>query len=345
MTNQARFVHKTPNIMSSPTKTTTYDPLSVLAALLKGNIKTDPDDWKSRKEYARLLYDEGMTKEAAEVIWNAPSIPSIDLEIGFAVKILSKGAPRRAIRLLTQLQQLNEDKPVQNMGIANALLHHGMVMQAARFYGAAIQLDPSLVNPNLEHFLLWIDDAEKLWGDFQDQPKIFEELPWIKRENKEEESRLETLQSGHTTPIKIPGLAKSPAERGSNPLYTQNPRLNSPVSPPPAVTIPMDRVEDRHRLIDNHTGAETRVMGTAHHPSEGGNTFGVPLPQPHNEFYTAEFLPPVDTQPALESYEYYTPQLRLPRKNFVMRGNKIVRAAPAIDPSAGLPVRINYPQQ
>lgn len=330
--------------MNPPTKTSTYDPLTVLVSLLKGNIKVNPEDWKSRKEYARLLYDEGMTKEAAEVIWSAPSIPSIDLEIGFSVKILSKGAPRRAIRLLTQLQQLNEGKPVQNMGIANALLHHGMVMQAARFYGAAIQLDPSLANPNLEHFLLWIDDSEKLWGDFKDQPKIFEELPWIKRENQDEASRLDALKSGHTTPIKIPGLARSPAESGSNPLYTQDPRLNRPVSPPPAVTIPMDRVEDRHRLIDNKTGAETRIMGVVESQSQGGNTFGVPLPQTHTQFYAAEFLPPVDTQPVLETQEYYAPQIYLPRKNFVMRGNKIVRASPAIDPRAGLPVKLNQPR-
>jgi len=330
--------------MNSPKKTTSYDPLTVLVALLKGNINADPEDWTSRKEYARLLYDEGMTKEAAEVIWSAPSIPSIDLEIGFSVKILSKGAPRRAIRLLTQLQQLNEGKPVQNMGIANALLHHGMVMQAARFYGAAIQLDPSLANPNLEHFLLWVDDSEKLWGDFKDQPKIFEELPWIKRENQDEATRLEAFKSGHTTPIKIPGLAKSPAEFGSNPLYTQDPRLNRPVSPPPAVTISMDRVEDRHLLIDNNTGAETRTMGAEDSESQVGNTFGVPLPNAQN-YYAAEFLPPVDKQPTLESQGHYAPRLYLPRKNFVMRGNKIVRAAPAINPSAGLPVRINNPQQ
>lgn len=331
--------------MSSPTKTSTYDPLTVLVSILKGNIKSNPDDWKSRKEYARLLYDEGMTKEAAEIIWSAPSIPSIDLEIGFSVKILSKGAPRRAIRLLTQLQQLNQGKPVQNMGIANALLHHGMVMQAARFYGAAIQLDPSLANPNLEHFLLWVDDSEKLWGDFKDQPQIFEELPWIKREEKDQASQLAAFKSGHTTPIKIPGLAKSPGEFGSNPLYTQDPRLNRPVGPPPAVTIPMDRVEDRHLLIDNRSGAESRVTAfVEEQPAEVGNTFGVPLPNANQQFYAAEFLPPVQTQPILATDGTYAPHVYLPRKNFVMRGNKIVRAAPAIDPRAGAPVRINQSQ-
>ena len=319
-------------------KNPAYDPKSVLVNLLKSNLAADPEDWKSRKEYARFLYDENKAVEAAEVIWEAPYIPSVDLELGFALKILSKGSPRRAIRLLAHLQEVNEGKPVQNMGIANALLHHGLVMQAARFYGAAIQLDPTLANPNLEHFLLWVDDSEKMWGDFKDQPKIFEELPWIKREDKEEAARFVAFKSGHTTPVKIPGLARSPAELGSNPLYTQDPRLDSPVGPPPSVTIPMDRVEDKYRVYNNNTGAETSPYAEPTTEMPAGNTVDAPLPG------AQVVVPPTAMQPT-EYQEQQVPSsgprtVFVTNKNFVTSGNKIVRSRPAIDPREGNPMRI-----
>ncbi len=336
------------------------DPLSILLSLLTGNIEANPEDWKSRKEYARILYDEGKPKEAAEIIWNAPFIPSIDLEIGFAAKILSKGAPGRAIRLLAHLQELNAGKPVQNMALANALLHHGMVMQAARFYGAAVQLDPTLTNPNLEHFLLWVDDSEKLWGDFADKPKVFAELPWIKRSTEEEAKRLEAFKSGHTTPIKIPGLAAAPGETGSNPMYTQDSRRNQPVTPPPAVTIPMDRVEEKNRIFDNQSGANTGYDQIDETTAAAGSTFGVPLPglasgPPTGQLirppagpptvplaYPATALPPVP--PAMLAPER-KPRLLTPvPTQFITRGNKVVRASTPIDPREGGPVKIKKPK-
>ncbi len=340
------------------------DPLTVLITLLTGNIASNPEDWKSRKEYARLLYDEGKTKEAAEIIWEAPYIPSIDLEIGFAAKILAKGAPRRAIRLLAHLQELNEGKPVQNMALANALLHHGMVMQAARFYGAAVQVDPTLTNPNLEHFLVWVDDSEKLWGDFAEKPKVFSELPWIKRSTAEEAARLEAFKAGHTTPIKIPGLAVAPGEVGSNPMYTQDSRRDRPVTPPPAVTIPMDRVDERHLIIDNQNGANTGYNQDAESGAGNGSTFGVPLPAarvgapvaaptgpPTGQLiappagaptvplaYPSTALPPV--QPAMLKPRLLTP----PPTQFITRGNKVVRASPPIDPKDGGALKIKKPK-
>ena len=319
-------------------KTPTYDPKPVLVDLLKNKLEANPEDWNSRKEYARCLYDENKAEEAAQLIWDAPFIPSVDLEIGFAVKILSKGTPRRAIRLLAHLQEANEGKPVQNMGIANALLHHGLVMQAARFYGAAVQLDPTLANPNLEHFLLWVDDSEKMWGDFKDQPKLFAELPWIKREDKQEAARFAAFKSGHTTPVMIPGLARSPAELGSNPLYTRDPSLNSPVSPPPAVTIPMDRVEDKHRVIDNHSGAEINPYGAQVAYVPLGNTFDAPLPDSQNPVPETSFQP-TDSQGQAGSSPGPR-QLFVSSKSIVTSGNKIVRAKPAINPMEGNPVRI-----
>ena len=101
------------------------------------------------------MYNEGKTKQAAEIVWDAPEIPSIDLELGFAAKVLGKGAPQEghpSAQQPTRTQQ--RQGRCKTSRLANALLHYGMVMQAARFYGAAFADDPSLVNPDLEHFLL-----------------------------------------------------------------------------------------------------------------------------------------------------------------------------------------------
>ena len=80
-----------------------------------------PYDWENRKKLAQLLYNDNKIQQAAEIIWEAPEIPSIDLELGFAIKILGKGAPRRSIRLLTRIQELNDGKAVQNLGLS--LIH------------------------------------------------------------------------------------------------------------------------------------------------------------------------------------------------------------------------------
>ena len=242
-------------------------------------IASNPEDWESRKKLAQLLYNEGKTKQAAEIVWDAPEIPSIDLELGFAAKVLGKGAPQKAIRLLSSLQELNKGKPVQNLAIANALLHYGMVMQAARFYGAAFADDPSLVNPDLEHFLLWVDDKEKIWGDFkQDKPNLAE-LPWIKRDAKEAES-LKMAMQGHTTPVKIPNLAAVTAETVIHDMYSQASQLNVQSTPPPSVTIPMDRVNPKDVIIDSQLGAAQPVapgqQGQAAQPI--GQSTGQSLP-------------------------------------------------------------------
>src|SRR6478735_4773076 len=172
---------------------------------LRESLKENSADWDSRKQLAHRLYDEGSFQEAADVIWDTDEIPSIDVELAFAARILAKAAPRKAIRLLTALLEHNRGKAVQNLGLANALLHHGMVLQAARFYGAALEADPSLGNPDLEHFLLWTDDEETLWGDFQNRRPKLGELPWMKRDPLEA-LKLTSRINQHTTPVSLPNL-------------------------------------------------------------------------------------------------------------------------------------------
>lgn len=223
---------------------------SILADLIEKN----PDDWANRKKLAHLLYDADQAEKAAEIIWKAPEIPPIDLELGFAIKVLSKGTPRRAIRLLTFLQESNKDKPAQNLGIANALLNYGMVLQSARFYGAAMAGDPSLANPDLEHFLLWVDDKEKIWGDFSEESPDLATLPWMKRD-KDEAASLEAAMLGHTTPIKIPNLSKVTSEDVVNEMYKQSSAFDKKVTPPPSVTIAREAVKDKDIVYDDKLGA------------------------------------------------------------------------------------------
>lgn len=218
-------------------------------------FETPLADWESRKRLAHLLYDQGSYQEAAEIIWGVEEIPSIDIELAFAARILAKGSPRKAIRLLTALLELNRGKAVQNLGLANALLHHGMVLQAARFYGAALEADPTLGNPDLEHFILWIDDEEKLWGDFKRRRPQLGELPWMRDPKMAME--LTNRITLHTTPIKLPSLKPVAGEELRNDLYLQEPLKGMQPTPPPAVTIPMDRVNPKYRRFDDEMGAIT----------------------------------------------------------------------------------------
>jgi tetratricopeptide (TPR) repeat protein len=212
-------------------------------------------EWESTKRLAHLLYDKGSYQEAADLIWGVEEIPNIDIELAFAARILAKASPRKAIRLLSSLLELNRGKAVQNLGLANALLHHGMVLQAARFYGAALEADPSLGNPDLEHFILWIDDEEKLWGDFKRLRPQLGELPWMR--DPKLAMTLTNRISLHTTPIKLPSLLPAAGEELQNELYLQEPQRGMQPTPPPAVTIPMDRVDPKYRRFDSEMGAAT----------------------------------------------------------------------------------------
>lgn len=223
-------------------------------SFLREKLQNDPSDWETRRQLAHLLYDNDAFHEAAEVVWMAEHIPSNDIDLAYAARILAKAQPRKAIRLLAAVLELNRGKAVQNMGMANALLHHGMVLQAARFYGAALEADPSLVNPDLEHFILWTDDEMNLWADFTScRPKLGE-LPWMARDPMEA-LRLTSRVTFHTTPISVPSLPAVPGEDILNELYQQEIRKRGKITPPPAVTIPIDRVNPKDRRYDDRYGA------------------------------------------------------------------------------------------
>ena len=252
---------------------------------LRKALEADPADWQSRKDLAHLLYDRGDFQQAADLVWDTPEIPAIDIEIAFAARVLAKAAPRKSIRLLTAVLELNKGKAVQNMGLANALLHHGMVLQASRFYGAAMEADDSFANPDLEHFLLWTDDEETLWGDFQKRKPKLGELPWMKRDPREA-MKLTASVKVHTSPIKVPNLKPAAGEELGNDLYQQKAEKGAEPSPPPAVTIPMDRVDPKHRRFDSELGAESPAAKEPSPPEEpatpptGAGAPPAPVPPP-----------------------------------------------------------------
>lgn len=249
-------------------------------SFLKEKLKNDPTAWETRRELVHGLYNNQAYAEAAEIIWNADQIPSTDLDLAFAIRILAKAQPRRAIRLLTAVLELNAGKAVQNMAMANALLHHGMVLQAARFYGAALDADPSLVNSDLEHFILWSDDECTMWGLFEKHRPKLGELPWMIRDPKEA-LRLTSRVSLHTTPIYVPDLPAVAGEKIKHELYQQEPAHNAKITPPPAVTIPIDRVDPKDRLFDATYGASVVNSAPAKvvAPSEP-TTAPTPIPTP-----------------------------------------------------------------
>jgi len=242
--------------------------------ILRDKLRGDANDWESRRSLALALYDKGAFEEAADLVWDSPEIPNTDIDLAFASRILAKGRPRRAIRLLTAVLEQNRGKAVQNLGMANALLHHGMVLQAVRFYGAALEVDPSLANPDLEHFALWTDDEQTLWGDFKNRRPALGDLPWMTRDRQEAE-RLNTQPSRHTTPVYTPKLPNTPAEQLKHEIYQQEMKRNAKITPPPAVTIPIERVNPKDRRYDPNYGAE--VVGQETPPKSTEKAAPAPL--------------------------------------------------------------------
>ena len=221
---------------------------------LLNTLKQNPDIWSIRKEVARLLFDNSRYKEAADIVWSAPEIPAVDLDIAFAARVLSRAQPQRAIRLLQYVQEKVVDSPAKLLAIANALMHYGMVLQAAKFYGAATARDSSLANGDLEHFMLWLDDSQRLWGDWEKDGQKMEALPWVKRDQAKE-GDFEKMMSGLTTPIKVPGLKESPAEHLVNEYYRQVPIKDGEITAPPAVTVPLDQLKPDDVIHDDTRGA------------------------------------------------------------------------------------------
>ena len=187
---------------------------------LKERLSGNPEEWETRIRLANGLYEKEAYAEAAEVIWSSKQIPSRDLDIALSIHILGKAQPRKAIRLLSAIIEYNKGNPAHNMAMANAMLHFGMVLQAIRFYGAAIQEDPTLVNPDIEFFMLWSDDKNTMRGMFE---KNLGKLGQIHRKIRDpkEELNLNSRLSLYDAPIRLTDLSVAAGEEFKHEIYEQ----------------------------------------------------------------------------------------------------------------------------
>ncbi|MES2981994.1 MAG: hypothetical protein V4727_06745 [Verrucomicrobiota bacterium] len=191
---------------------------------LREKLTHNPTDWDTRLLFADGLYDKEAYAEAAEVIWNAKYIPSNDLDLALSIRILAKAQPRKAIRLLTAVLELNQAKPAHNLAMAAAMLHYGMVLQATRFYGAAVEADSNAVNPDLEYFILNFDEKSTMPGLLGKKLPKVGQIHRLVRDPREA-LMLSSRLSLSDHPICLPDLAIAAGEEFKREFAEQKPTL------------------------------------------------------------------------------------------------------------------------
>ncbi|WP_018969230.1 hypothetical protein [Rubritalea marina] len=113
-------------------------------------VEQDPSNWVLRKDAALKLYEAGEFEQAADMVWLCPEIPSTDMDVAFAVKMLSRAKPNRSIRMLYELVERNAGKTEQLLALANVFNLIGYSMLSHRCYGNAVAHDPSLIDMGFE---------------------------------------------------------------------------------------------------------------------------------------------------------------------------------------------------
>ena len=125
-------------------------------------VEKDPGNWVLRKDAALKLYQDGHFERAADMVWSCPEIPSTDMDVGFAIKILSRAKPNRSIRMLYELVERNAGKTEQLLAMANVFNLIGYSMLAHRCYGNAMAHDPGLFDVGFEKEALISDEEHQL---------------------------------------------------------------------------------------------------------------------------------------------------------------------------------------
>jgi len=212
-------------------------------AELIATVAANPEWWDWRKVLVANMYNAGLYEEAAELVWNAPEIPPVDNQLAFALKILARGKTRRAIRLMHELLSRGTRNPIKLISMARALADVGMVMASARFYGAACVIDESLIDPQFEFWLQWADEDGKLWGQWEESPRV-EELPWIRL------SELTGIEAPFADKFNLPGLPQID-ESGMHLGYCDEKQIVSefPEPPPPL----LGRIEEHLKAQPRRT--------------------------------------------------------------------------------------------
>ena len=126
---------------------------------------TDPavlENWNSRKSVAQTLYEQGNYGAAADVIWGAGELPFLSEEIAFCLKVLARGRNDDAVRLASEVLERNAYSAPQCFALARDCAKEGMPLLAARFYGAAMAVDPAYFQSPFENESLYYDDSKVL---------------------------------------------------------------------------------------------------------------------------------------------------------------------------------------
>jgi hypothetical protein len=192
---------------------------------LRERLTGNPADWDTRLRLAYGLYEREAYADAAEVMWSGRFIPCNNIDLTLAILILSKAQTRKSIRLLTAVHQMNQGNAANNMAMANAMVFYGMILEATRFYGAAMQLDSSLLHPDFEYLILCSDDRT-------DTQSLFH-----KKLIKDGETPTRVIYSEH--PIDLNELAVSPGEEFNRALKDTPPaKAAAPATPISKSSVP-----------------------------------------------------------------------------------------------------------
>lgn len=139
-------------------------------------VQEEPASWVLRKEAALQLYEDGAYTLAAEVVWSTPEIPSTDMDVAFAVKIISRAKPNRSIRMIYELMLKNSTKAEQMIALANVFNLVGFPMLAARSYGAAVALNPEYFDVGFEAQAFFEDSGKGLQQRWLDESESSERV-------------------------------------------------------------------------------------------------------------------------------------------------------------------------
>lgn len=225
-------------------------------------LEQNPDDWGMRKKVVWFLYEAGYFREASKVVWNAPEIPPVDKEVVFAARIVSKGQPTRAMRLLNAVIERNRNEPEQNLAMAKELVRGGMPLQAVRFYGAATLSDASLLDEDFEISMLTADAEEEDWSevvqteDFPwEGPIELTEMNFLSEEDAGDGADDDDMLSGLTQPVPLKAPVQSMKdtvkedEKAVDLRVPQKPRpLNPDKISTEAVTLSVQKDQEEEKL-------------------------------------------------------------------------------------------------
>jgi hypothetical protein len=228
--------------------------LSDSTKALMEKVAAEPNNWQARKAAAVQLYEEEHFLEAADTVWNAPEMPSVDTDVAFAVKIVSRARPNRSIRLVYEVLRRNAGKPEQNIALARAFNMIGLPMLASRFYGAALATSHDLFDIGFEQQSLWFDDSGSLMETWEKSSQDIK-VPFVNDISSilGEEIKPSDLAQDVTAPIpnstapvgasvtKPAALGNSPVLRAATSVVRTKPAIKpaQPVSKRPTAPTPI----------------------------------------------------------------------------------------------------------